>query len=377
MDSELVNLIKDEKKSFADFRNSIDRRFENLELKFGARGLQFSPGGENDANRQAGDAYRNYIKTGDYSGVRELQVKNAMSVSSDPSGGYSVVPYLSNEMAVAELALSPILAEVKIQPVDTDELELLVDKDLAGASWVAETQSRAGTTTPEFKKVIIPTCEIYASLKLTQKLLDDSRINMASYLTEKGAQAFSQAIGTALISGSGIGQPKGLLSYTAVSTADGTRTWGQVQYIASGSAGAFKSAPDGGDCLFDCIYALNAQYRQNAKWCMNSLTAAACRKLKDSDGRFLWSDGLVVGEPNRLAGYPVVIAEGMPDISANSLSVMFGDFRRAYCVADRHGLKLLRDPFTDKPNVIFYMYRRLGGALVDSQAVKFLKFSAS
>ncbi len=163
---------------------------------------------------------------------------------------------------------------------------------------------------------------------------------------------------------------------THTTVAEGSWTWGNLGYVATGAAGDF-AAVDQADAVVDLVYALNAQYRANASFVMNSKTAGAVRKMKDVDGRFLWSDGLAAAEPARLMGYPVLIAEDMPDIAGDAMAIAFGDFGAGYTVAERPDLRILRDPFSAKPHVLFYATKRVGGDVSDFAAIKLLKFAVS
>ncbi|MEM9851661.1 MAG: phage major capsid protein, partial [Pseudomonadota bacterium] len=188
------------------------------------------------------------------------------------------------------------------------------------------------------------------------------------------ADKFARAEGAAFISGDGADKPTGFLTYTTV--ANDSWAWGNLGYVATGADGDFAAA-DPADAIVDLVYALGARYRANATFVMNSKTAGAVRKMKDADGRFLWSDGLAAGEPARLMGYPVLVAEDMPDIASGANAIAFGDFRAGYTVAERPDLRILRDPFSAKPNVLFYATKRVGGDVSDFAAIKLLKFAAS
>jgi HK97 family phage major capsid protein len=162
----------------------------------------------------------------------------------------------------------------------------------------------------------------------------------------------------------------------AASAADGTRTFGQLQYIVTGTAGAWPGT-NPMDKLVELVHALRAPYRQGATWVMNSATLSVIRRFKTSDGQFLWNPSLVAGQPDTLLGYPVVEAEDMPDVSANSLSIAFGNFRAGYLIAERAETQILRDPFSNKPYVHFYATKRVGGIVSNSEAIKLLKFGTS
>ena len=197
---------------------------------------------------------------------------------------------------------------------------------------------------------------------------------MEGWLAGKIATRFIRAEASAFINGNGIDKPKGILLPTKVANA--SWTWGNLGYIATGAAADFAPT-NAADCVIDLVYALSADYRANGTFVMNSKTAGAVRKMKDADGRFLWSDGLAAGEPARLMGYPVLIAEDMPDIAANAYPIAFGDFNAGYTIAERPDLRILRDPFSAKPNVLFYASKRVGGDVTDFAAIKLLKVAVS
>jgi len=207
--------------------------------------------------------------------------------------------------------------------------------------------------------------------KASQRLLDDTAFDIDSWLADRIADKFARSEASAFINGDGVDKPRGFL--TAPQVDNDVWVWGNLGYVVTGADGDF----DGADALIDLVYALGAEYRAGASFVMNSKTAGTVRKLKDADGRFLWSDGLVAGEPARLLGYPVLIAEDMPEIASDSASIAFGDFAAGYTVAERPDLRVLRDPFSAKPHVLFYATKRVGGAISDYAAIKLLKFGTA
>ena len=223
-------------------------------------------------------------------------------------------------------------------------------------------------------RISIPLHELAALPKASQRLLDDSAFDVEGWLAERIADKFSRAEGASFIAGDGVDKPTGILNYTAVD--NDTWSWGNLGYVPTGAAGDFNST-DPADAIVDLVYALGARYRANGTFVMNSKTAGAVRKMKDADGRFLWSDGLAAGERARLIGYPVLIAEDMPDTAADSLSIAFGDFRAGYTIAERPDLRILRDPYSAKPHVVFHATKRVGGDVSNFAAIKLLKFAVS
>src|SRR5690606_3612237 len=251
-----------------------------------------------------------------------------------------------------------IRAIANVVNVEASSFDVLVDHTDMGSGWATETASLSETGTPQIDRISIPLHELAAMPKASQRLLDDSAFDIEGWLAGRIADKFARAEAQAFVAGDGIDKPKGFLSHTKVD--DGAWAWGTIGYVPTGAAGDF-AATNASDAIVDLVYALNAEYRANATFVMNSKTAGAVRKMKDADGRFLWSDGLAAGEAARLMGYPVLIAEDMPDIGANAYAIAFGDFRSGYTVAERPDMRVLRDPFSAKPHVLFYASKRVGG----------------
>jgi HK97 family phage major capsid protein len=240
--------------------------------------------------------------------------------------------------------------------------------------WVGETDARTQTTSPVLDQLSFPAMELYAMPAATATLLEDSAVNLDQWLAPEVDQAFAVQEGTAFVTGDGSNKPKGFLSYTTIANA--SWVWGDIGYIATGAAGAFP-ASNPSDVLVDLIYALKAGYRQNAVFVMTRKTQASIRKFKDAQGNYLWQPPAQANGSATLMTFPIVEAEDMPDIAANSLSIAFGDFKRGYLVVDRQGVRVLRDPFSAKPYVLFYTTKRVGGGVQDFDAIKLMKFAAS
>jgi len=248
---------------------------------------------------------------------------------------------------------------------------VLIDRADIGAGWATETVATTETSTAIIDRITIPLHELSALPKASQRLLDDSAFDMENWLAGRIAEKFNRSEAAAYVNGNGVDKPRGFLDYTKVANA--TWTWGNIGYIASGAAATITNT----DPLVDLVYALGAQYRAGASFVMNSKTTGIIRKLKDADGRYLWSDGFAAGEPARLLGYPVLVAEDMPDIAANAHPIAFGNFEAGYTIAERPDLRVLRDPFSAKPHVLFYATKRVGGAVSDFGAIKVLKIATS
>ncbi|MBV1864283.1 MAG: phage major capsid protein [Rhodobacteraceae bacterium] len=320
-------------------------------------------------------AFAAYLRSGDDDAMRALDLEGkALSTAVSADGGYLIDPQTAEQIASVLYDTASIRSISNVVAVESTAYDVLVDTTEIGAGWATEVAATSETSTPTLERISIPLHELSALPKASQRLLDDSAFDIEGWLASRIAEKFSRAEGAAFISGDGVDKPTGFLNYTAV--ADASWAWGDLGYVATGAVGDF-AAVDPADAIVDVVYALGAQYRANASFVMNSKTAGAVRKMKDADGRFLWSDGLAAGEPARLMGYPVLVAEDMPDIAADALAIAFGDFNAGYTVAERPDLRILRDPFSAKPHVLFYATKRVGGDVSDFASIKILKFSIS
>ncbi|MCF8708569.1 phage major capsid protein [Rhizorhapis sp. SPR117] len=313
-----------------------------------------------------------YLRKGLEAGV-ELK---SFSGASGGEGGYAVPREIDAVIDAALKGISPIRAIANVVQTGSAGYRKLVTSGGAPSGWASETGARAETGTPTFHEIVPPSGELFANPAASQAMLDDAQFDVEGWLASEIAMEFAQAEGAAFVNGTGTNQPKGFLTGTVTNEADAVRAFGSLQYVASGAAGAF-AASNPQDRLIDLVQSLRAPYRQGAAFVMNSATLARIRKFKTSDGAFLWQPGLVAGQPDSLLGYPVVEAEDMPDVAADSLSIAFGNFRAGYVIAERSATSILRDPFTNKPFVHFYAVKRIGGAVANSEASKLMKFAAS
>jgi HK97 family phage major capsid protein len=383
---EIKSLVEMQGDAFASFKNAMDAKLdaerkerEALEARLNRGGIaaNFDFGEAKSAMIEIGEAFRGFIKSGDKSGFVDL-TRKGMMVGSDPDGGYSVIPEFSRQITRTLKEISPMRRLANIRAISTDALEEIYDRDSAGAEWVAETGARPATTSPQIGKWRIPVNEIYANPLISQQLLDDSALDLGTWLVGKIAVSFAEKEGSAFVKGDGVGKPRGIISYDAVTTGDSTREWGKLQYVASGLSGGFLAdANKPADKLIDLVAELKSGYRFNARWLMNRRTAAAISKMKDTTNNYIWQRSMAAGQPDSLLGYPVELDEEMPDMAANSYSVAFGDFRSGYTIVDRIGTRVLRDPYTSKPYVSFYTYGRVGGDVTNFEAIKLMKFSVS
>ena len=299
-----------------------------------------------------------------------------LSVGTGSEGGLAVPLEIDQRIETMLKQISPIRALADVVKIGSSSYRKLVASGGFASGWVAETAARAETATPTFTEVMAPMGELYANPAATQAMLDDAQFDVESWLAREVAVEFARAEGVAFVSGTGTSQPRGFLTYPVATAGDASRPFGTLQYVPSGAAGAF-AASNPQDRLIDLVHSLRAPYRQGAVWVMNSNSISTVRKFKDSTGDFIWKPGLADGQASTLLGYPVVEVDAMPDIGANSLSIGFGQFRSAYVIADRGETGVLRDPYSNKPFVHFYATRRVGGALVNSEALKLMRFSAT
>ena len=289
-------------------------------------------------------------------------------------GGYLVDPQTSESIRSVLRASASLRGIANVVQIEATSYDVLIDRTDIGSGWATEAAAVTETDTPQIERIAIPLHELSALPKASQRLLDDSAFDVEGWLAGRIADKFARAEASAFVDGDGVDKPRGFL--TRGSVANDSWTWGTLGHVATGTDGDFAPV-DAADAIVDLVYALGARYRANGTFVMNSKTAGAVRKMKDADGRFLWSDGLAAGEPARLMGYPVLIAEDMPDIAVGSLAIAFGDFSAGYTVAERPDLRILRDPFSAKPHVLFYATKRVGGDISDFAAIKLLKFSIS
>lgn len=315
-------------------------------------------------------AFESYIRKGETARLMELEEK-ALSVGTDPSGGYLVPPETEASVNRALRAISPIRAIASVRQVSSATYKKPFSTTGLGTGWVAETAARPETTTPTLDALTFPTMELYAMPAATSALLDDAAVDIDSWIAEEVRDAFAEQEGTAFVVGNGVAKPKGFLDYPKLDNA--SWSWGNLGFLATGVSGGFPAAGPS-DKLIDLVYAVRAGYRANGAFVMNRATQAQIRKFKDAEGNYIWQPSQRPGETPTLFGHAVIEAEDMPDIGADSYSVAFGDFRRGYLVVDRVGIRVLRDPYSSKPYVLFYTTKRVGGGVQDFNAIKLLKF---
>lgn len=335
-------------------------------------------GSGNDAEtadqREHAKAFDRFFRKGVENGLRELEVKAAASTGSDPDGGY-VTPKQTEATIDRVLGTVSAMRQIaRVISISAGTYKKLVNQGGSTSGWVGEKESRSETNTPMLAALEFPAMELYAMPAATQTLLDDASVDIAQWLADEVAIEFAEEEGAAFISGSGINRPRGLLDYDTVANA--SYSWGKLGYVATGAAADFATE-DPADALIDLTMAIKQGYRQNARWLMNRKVQGSVRKMKDDQDNYLWQPGIQAGQPATLLGYPITDDDNMSDVGSNAFPVAFGDFQRGYLIVDRQGIRVLRDPFTSKPYVLFYTTKRVGGGVQNFEAIKLLKCASS
>ncbi len=370
----MAGLIGDFKALQADLQEKLHKQEERLTMLDHKSAVAARPAlsthAEVDAPHQK--AFDAYLRSGEDDGLRGLELEGkAMSSAVNSDGGYLVDPVTAETIKSTLASTASIRAISNVVNVEATSFDVLIDQNDTGAGWADEVSAAAETGTPSIERISIPLYELNAMPKISQRLLDDSAFDVEDWLAGRISDKFARAEASAFVSGDGADKPRGFLDHTAVE--NDSWSWGNLGYVET------DLTPDlgDGDTVIDLVYALGAEYRANATFVMNSKTAGALRKLKDQDGRHLWADGLAAAEPARLLGYPVLISEDMPDIGPSETPIAFGDFGAGYTIAERPDLRVLRDPFSAKPHVLFYASKRVGGDVSDFAAIKLLRCAAS
>lgn len=309
-----------------------------------------------------------YLRKGVTDGVFDLK---SMSTDSDPDGGFAVPEEIENRVRSISTERSAIRRLARSVASSTKDHTVIVSRGGTESGWVSEKEDRPETSSSQLATITITPAEMYAQPKTTQRLLEDASFDIATWLAGEIAVEFSRLEGVALIGGNGVKQPKGILAYDTV--ANDSYAWGSVGYIPTGAASTFTNA----DMLIELQHALKSYYRPGASWVMSDSTQEHIRKMKDGEGQYIWRAGLEAGSPNILLGKPVEIDDSMPSIGTGEYPVAFGNFREGYTVVDRGQTQVLRDPYTQKPYVLFYTTKRVGGGITDYAAIKLLKVASS
>ncbi len=317
-------------------------------------------------------AFGQWLRRGD----RAIDAIKGMRVSDNENGGYLVPESVVGPLVQRLFDGSPMRQVARVQAITGNAIEGVVSYGQLEVEWLDEVSASSDPTTPTLKRYRIEVNNQRSSPRISPVLLEDGAVNVEQWLSESIARDFALSEQAAFITGSGVGRPRGITTYTTAATADSSRAWGQLEHVKTATSGGFGSNANGTDKLIELVGKLKSGYRAGAAFMMSKATLAAARVLKTSSGDYIWQPSTQAGSPNLLLGYPVVEAEDMPAIGADSLSIAFGNYGNGYMIVDRLGLSVLRDPFSNNPYITFHATRRVGGGVVDFDAIKFLKFSA-
>lgn len=323
-------------------------------------------------------AFDTWFRRGDVPGnMRQLEVQAALSTDSNPDGGYLVPETVEQEITRVVGTRSAMRQVARIMPISTANYKKPHNLGGATAGWIGEKTAPTNTNTPQLAELDFPTMELYAQPAATNQILEDSRVDMGAWLGEELSITFAEQEGAAFVTGDANKKPAGVAGTFYTKVANASYAWGKIGYIVSGVAAALTdSTHNGYDAMKGIVFGLKSAYRSNANWMMNDLTQLAISVIKDDNENYIWQPSVQVGEPSMLLGYPIVPDDNFADIGANSYPIAFGDFKRGYLIVDRLGTTILRDPFTQKPYVLFYTRKRVGGGIQDFAAIKLLKISA-
>lgn len=340
-------------------------------IKVGGAGGDLDP-----SAREHAQAFERFFRKGVDNGLSDLEVMAKLTTQSDPDGGYLVPVEMEQGIDRVLGTVSTVRSLARTISISTDSYKKLVGMGGATSGWVGEEQARPETATPTLREIAINTGEIYAMPAATQKALDDGRIDIAAWLADEVSVEFAEKEGASFVTGNGVNKPRGILAYDKVANAN--YAWGKTGFIVSGKADGFlapTASVSPADALIDLYYALKSGYRNGAAWLMSDATMNAVRKFKDADGAYIWAPPSGSAEVATILGKPVHTDDNMDLLAADKFPIAFGNFQRAYLVVDRAGIRVLRDPYTSKPNVLFYTTKRVGGGLVNFEALKLLKIS--
>jgi len=339
----------------SNLQSAIDTANEKI------AGMQMNGGGAGGLkDPEYTDSFVAHFKKGD--------VQAALNKGVAEEGGYLAPIEWDRTITDRLVQISPMRSICSVQKLGKAGFSKLFTERGTTSGWVGETDSRPQTATSKFRKLEYTSGEIYANPAATQQMLDDAEIDLEAWLAREVDTEFALQEGVAFISGDGVNKPTGLLTYIVGGANAAKHPWGAIETIDSGAADAVTS-----DSILDLIYGLPGEYTGNARFTMNRTTMGQIRKLKDGQGNYLWQPSAQAGQPSLLSGYPVTEMAGMPDVAAGSTPIMFGDFLRGYLILDRTGVRVLRDPFTNKPYVHFYTTKRVGGGLLNPDVLKALK----
>lgn len=341
----------------------LQTAIDEQNAKLAAAQLGAGVDGKQPKDPEYSEAFRAHFRKGD--------VQAALNKGAADEGGYLAPTEWDRTITDKLVLVSPMRQIASVQSISTNGFKKLFNLGGTASGWVGETAARPQTNTGTFAELAFNTGEIYANPAATQGLLDDSEINLEGWLANEVEQEFALQEGTAFVSGDGSNKPRGFLGYAAGGAHAAVHPFGVIPEVASADVGDV-----GADDILSLIYDLPSAFTADARFTMNRTTLGKVMKLKDANGNYLWQPSLQAGQPSTLAGYPVTEMPDMPDVAAGALPIAFGDFRRGYLIVDRVGVRVLRDPYTNKPYVMFYTTKRVGGGVLNPQVLRLLRAKA-
>lgn len=348
--------------------DEVARKIAVAQIVKGAGGIELTP-----EERAYSAAFNNWFRKGDDHLNSLKAAQAALHTGSDPDGGFVVPKEMETAIDRVTTVISAMRRLATVRSIGTKSYTKLVTTTGATAGgWVGEQDTRPETAAPKLSELEFVVMEQYANPYATQTLLDDARVSIEQWLADEVSIVFAEQEGAAFVSGNGVKRPRGITAYTMI--ADASWAWNNIGFIITGAAADFHATTPG-DNIIDLAAALKPQFRPGAVWLMNRTVEAKIRKFKDTTNQYLWQPGLQLGTPASLVGYPVEIDDNMSNVGAAAFPVAFGNFKRAYVIVDRFGIRVLRDPFSSKPYVQFYTTKRTGGGIQHFEAIKFLKCS--
>lgn len=371
--------VMDLVRGFQDFQQKIDTRLKTQDDRIAM--LDRKSAGRPDL-AQAADmatphrkALSAYIRRGDDSGFSTAAIeRKALTTAVAADGGVLVDAQTAERIETVRRGAGSLRSVANVVQVEAGSYDVLVERNEIGTAWMTESGAPVESGDATFERISIPLHELSAMPRASQRLLEDAAFDVEAWLADAIAERFARAENAAFVNGSGVDMPTGFLTQPIAPSA--TAGWGEIGYVATGVAGGF-SEEDPVNPLLDVVYALGTKYRPNAVFVMNSRTAGAIRKMKDVDGRFMWTEALCAGQPALLLGYPVLTCEEMPDVGVDAPAIAFGDFKAGYTIVERPDLRILRDPYSVKPHVQFYASMRIGGDVTDFSAIRLIKFGVA
>lgn len=349
----------------------MDEEVKAAAIESQAMGRDVSP----QQVREYRKAFGDFVRRGHDCAPETKALVDTARVNIDPGLGYLVPVAISARIITRAEKMSPMRTICAVETIGTGALEGGIDRDEMEAAWGDEITPPPDTKTPTIGKYRIETHTLLAKPKATTELLEDATRDIEQWIADKAGRAFARAEASGFLFGNTPKRPRGLLTYSYATTADGTRPWETWQYLGTGTSGGFGSGTNGSDKLIELVHMLDAAYVTNARWQMSRATLGACRRLKNGDGTYVWLPDMQSGPAGLLLGYPVAINDWWPDIGASQYAIGFGDWREAYTIVDRAAMTMLRDPYTADPLVKFSFRRRTGGGATNFDAAKFLQFA--